>query len=70
MAWFSRRTLAVLALGVVLAGCNGLNSGNGSSRIAVGDTAPPASGEDAEGHAFALADYRGKVVMLSFWANF
>jgi hypothetical protein len=65
MSRFSRRAVAVLALGALLAGCNDLNS---SGLVAPGNPAPATSGEDAEGHALKLADYRGKVVMLSFWS--
>jgi hypothetical protein len=72
MSWFSRRAAAVLALGALLAGCNGLNStggpAGGSGRLVRGEPAPDASGEDAEGHPLRIADFRGKVVMLSFWS--
>ena len=73
MPRFSRRTLVVLALAGALAGCSGLDSMNapgGSGSVAVGSEAPDASGRDADGHGLKLADFRGKVVMLSFWANF
>jgi hypothetical protein len=66
MSWFARRAAALLALGALLAGCNALDSTDG--RLAVGQPAPNVSGEDAEGHALSLADFRGKVVMLSFWS--
>ena len=32
-------------------------------------TAPEIEGEDIEGVAFKLSDYRGKVVMLDFWGD-
>ena len=34
----------------------------------IGEPAPEITGEDTEGVPFALSDYRGKVVVLSFWA--
>jgi cytochrome oxidase Cu insertion factor (SCO1/SenC/PrrC family) len=72
MSWFSRRAAAVLVLGAALAGCNGLDSTDGpeggAGRVAIGQPAPNVTGEDAEGHALNLADFRGKVVMLSFWS--
>lgn len=71
MSWSPRRAAVVLALGGLLAGCNGLDSTGGSDgagRVALGEAAPNISGEDAEGHALKLADFRGKVVMLSFWS--
>jgi hypothetical protein len=35
----------------------------------VGKPAPPTRGTDADGVAFQLSDYRGKVVMLEFWGD-
>ena len=35
----------------------------------VGKPAPPTRGTDADGVAFQLSDYRGKVVMLDFWGD-
>ncbi len=37
--------------------------------LAVGKSAPDITGEDADGKAFKLSDYKGKVVVLDFWAN-
>ena len=34
----------------------------------IGEPAPEIAGEDTEGVPFKLSDYRGKVVVLSFWA--
>lgn len=36
---------------------------------AIGDEAPEIYGDDLEGHALSLSDYRGKVVLLVFWAH-
>ena len=36
---------------------------------AVGDLPPPALGKDADGDAVDLAQYRGKVVIVTFWAS-
>jgi thiol-disulfide isomerase/thioredoxin len=38
-------------------------------RLEVGRPAPEIEGEDAEGKAFRLGDYRGKVVLLTFSGN-
>jgi RNA polymerase sigma factor (sigma-70 family) len=38
-------------------------------RLAIGKTAPEVEGKDAEGKSFKLSDYRGKVVVLTFSAN-
>jgi len=37
--------------------------------LGVGKTAPDISGEDTDGVDFKLSDYRGKAVVLSFWAS-
>jgi hypothetical protein len=37
--------------------------------LALGKVAPEIEGEDLDGQAFKLSDYRGKVVMLDFWGN-
>src|SRR5262249_11789421 len=37
--------------------------------LAVGKQAPDIEGEDIDGSRFQLSDYRGKVVMLTFWGN-
>jgi len=37
--------------------------------LAVGKPAPEITGEDIDGKSFRLRDYRGKVVYLSFWAD-
>jgi hypothetical protein len=34
-----------------------------------GVAAPPTEGTDADGVAFRLSDYRGKVVLLDFWGD-
>jgi thiol-disulfide isomerase/thioredoxin len=37
--------------------------------LSVGKPAPDISGEDTDGVKFKLSDYRGKVVVLSFWGS-
>jgi len=37
--------------------------------LAIGKVAPDIAGEDTDGKAFKLSDYRGKVVLLDFWGN-
>ena len=38
-------------------------------RGSIGKVAPEIEGSDADGVAFKLSDYRGKVVMLDFWGD-
>ena len=38
-------------------------------RLQIGMIAPDIEGEDLDGVAFKLSDYRGKVVVLDFWGN-
>jgi hypothetical protein len=37
--------------------------------LSIGKVAPDIQGEDLDGAAFKLSDYRGKVVVLDFWGN-
>lgn len=37
--------------------------------LAIGSVVPEISGEDLKGDAFKLSDYRGRVVLLPFWAH-
>jgi len=37
--------------------------------LAIGKAAPDIEGEDSDGKKFKLSDYRGKVVVLEFWAS-
>jgi hypothetical protein len=37
--------------------------------LSVGNQAPEIEGNDVDGRRFKLSDYRGKVVMLSFWGH-
>ncbi len=37
--------------------------------LSVGRVAPEIKGQDIDGREFKLSDYRGKVVMLSFWGH-
>ncbi|HVC94113.1 MAG TPA: redoxin domain-containing protein [Pirellulales bacterium] len=37
--------------------------------LAIGQEVPDLEGEDLDGTAFKLSDYRGKVVFLDFWAH-
>ncbi len=58
--------LALAALAAVLAGCSRPRV---PQQVKAGRPAPEISGEDLNGQVFKLSDYRGKVVLLSFWAN-
>jgi peroxiredoxin len=40
------------------------------SELSDGKPAPDIRGVDAEGQSFRLSDYRGKVVLLDFWASY
>ena len=37
--------------------------------LSVGRLAPEIEGEDVLGSAFKLSDYRGKVVLLTYWGH-
>jgi hypothetical protein len=63
MRTFVRATALLVAM--VLTGCGATNSGIGE-----GNAAPDIVGVDADGKSFQLDDYRGKVVLLDFWASY
>ena len=55
---------------LILAGCNNEESAKDAIvGLKIGNRAPEISGEDIEGVAFKLSDYRGKVVVLDFWGD-
>jgi len=67
---------AMVVLGMVLYGCHwsqARKSADDSQQYAaavdIGQTAPDIDGEDTTGKRLHLADYKGKVVVLHFWAN-
>jgi cytochrome oxidase Cu insertion factor (SCO1/SenC/PrrC family) len=46
------------------------NAAKTAQRAAVAaKTAPEIAGVDADGNTFHLSDYRGRVVLLDFWAS-
>lgn len=63
------RIALLLLAGVLLAGFLWAVLSSSSSEERIGKPAPPMRGTDADGVAFQLSDYRGKVVMLDFWAD-
>jgi thiol-disulfide isomerase/thioredoxin len=58
-AEFRGRNLAEMAAGEIFAVEN----------LGIGKEAPDIEGEDLDGVAFKLSDYRGKVIMLDFWGD-
>jgi thiol-disulfide isomerase/thioredoxin len=66
-----RRTFAVLILGMILLGCDGKRQRTTAPAAPAKPTlAPEISGPDIDGKEMALSDFRGKVVVLSFWGKF
>src|SRR5436305_3021019 len=57
-------SLPLVFLAVIVSGC-----GSPSTGPAVGQVAPDFSGQTLDGTPFRLADLRGKVVVLDFWAT-
>ena len=54
---------------LAVAGCDRANHSASVIGTAVGNTAPEMDGFDADGKPLKLSDYRGKVVLLDFWAT-
>lgn len=66
----SRYSPILLAVaGVLFVGCADTPSGAGSGPPAIGDIAPDFSQNDTSGHPVSLSQFRGKVVLLDFWAT-
>ena len=59
--------IIVLVLGFAFAsGCSPVSSGLGTK---VGNTAPDFTLSDLDGNHVSLSDFRGKAVLLNFWAS-
>jgi cytochrome oxidase Cu insertion factor (SCO1/SenC/PrrC family) len=62
----------LLLIGAALMGCIANSAkttrSNGNKPSDAAKPAPEISGIDADGKRFQLSDYRGKVVLLDFWA--
>jgi len=67
-----RRLLPIALLGLLLlSGCVPPPPRSSPTRTApeMGCFAPKLEGADLEGHKYKLSDYRGKVVVIDFWAT-
>ncbi len=67
---FARRACVVLLLAVVVAGCGQSTTPSGSpSNAGAGDRAPLLTGTTLDGTSFDLANFRGRPVIVNFWAS-
>lgn len=71
---FAGRWLVLLLGAVVVLGCGGAPadappSPEETTRVVAGDPAPPIDAELLDGTTFRLADHRGEVVVVSFFAT-
>jgi cytochrome oxidase Cu insertion factor (SCO1/SenC/PrrC family) len=78
MRRLSLATPAMMVAGMLLYGCHWTQSSRKSepqlqpqqlAAVGVGQAAPDIDGEATDGQRLHLAEYRGKVVVLHFWAN-
>ena len=68
IAMLPRVLLFMVAVSLALAGCNDAKP-TGTVGLDVGNIAPPLAGADIDGKSLSLADYKGKVVVVDFWAT-
>ena len=64
----------LLAFAITMPGCGKKDAVPGPAELGLegprpGQVAAELAGPDLDGGAMKLSDYRGKVVMLSFWAH-
>lgn len=68
------RGAMLLLIGAVSLGCVANNSNTTRSvsqkPAKAAKPAPEIAGVDADGNQFHLSDYRGKIVLLDFWAAY
>ncbi len=69
VAHFLAASMLLTAVGCVKYDSKSPDDGAAPSLLAVGSVAPNVVGQDANGEEFQLSEYRGKVVMLDFWAG-
>jgi len=62
-------TLAILGSGVIVNAGEDLMAAAGVAKFKEGISAPPFTIEDVAGSSVKLEDFRGKVVLLNFWAT-
>jgi cytochrome c biogenesis protein CcmG/thiol:disulfide interchange protein DsbE len=58
----------LLAIGLLAAGC-GPSGPSTTVGVTVGDIAPPLSGTSLDGRTVSLAEFRGRPVIVNFWAS-
>jgi cytochrome c biogenesis protein CcmG/thiol:disulfide interchange protein DsbE len=63
-----RKAAAFAAASALLCACNG-GGGGSTPKAEVGKPAPTFSTHDLDGHRVRLANYRGSLVVLNFWAS-
>jgi cytochrome c biogenesis protein CcmG, thiol:disulfide interchange protein DsbE len=59
----------LLASLLTVTGCHSTSHGDAAQKGAIGTAAPEFSIADINGRKLSLADYKGKVVLLNFWAT-
>lgn len=63
-----RTAFSVILIAMVLSSCSDTATDTGAPPV-VGNTAPDFTQNDTSGAPVSLATYRGKVVMIDFWAS-
>jgi hypothetical protein len=67
MGRLTRVLVGLVLSGTVLTGCLVTSTNSGLRK---GQPAPEIRGRDGDGEPLLLSDFRGKVVLLEFWASY
>ncbi|WP_044478615.1 TlpA family protein disulfide reductase [Paenibacillus antibioticophila] len=69
LTWFITLIAVTAAIGVIISMTGNNEDQPAMQRLSIGSHAPDFEGVNTNGEKIRLADYRGKVVVINFWAS-
>lgn len=69
LTWFIALLALTVAIGVIIGTATSKEDQPAMQRLSIGSDAPDFEGVNTKGEPIRLADYRGKVVVINFWAS-